>query len=121
MSNPVSKTNPRLVNLVGELKAQSRETGAPLWRDVAMRLSKSRSNWAQPNLSRLSRHCPEGATVLVPGKLLGSGDISGKPVVAAYSFSTGARDKIEAAGGKVLSLGELMEQNPSGTGVFILG
>jgi large subunit ribosomal protein L18e len=53
--------------------------------------------------------------------LLGSGDISGKPIVAAYSFSTGARDKIEAAGGKVLSLGELMEQNPSGTGVFILG
>ena len=60
MSKPVSKTNPNLVDLIGDLKAQSRETGAPLWRDVALRLSKSRSNWAQPNLSRLSRHCPEG-------------------------------------------------------------
>ncbi|MEC7272530.1 MAG: 50S ribosomal protein L18e, partial [Candidatus Thermoplasmatota archaeon] len=44
MSKPVSKTNPNLVDLIGDLKAQSRETGAPLWRDVALRLSKSRSN-----------------------------------------------------------------------------
>ena len=43
MSKPVSKTNPNLVDLIGDLKAQSRETGAPLWRDVALRLSKSRS------------------------------------------------------------------------------
>jgi large subunit ribosomal protein L18e len=121
MSKPTRKTNQSLVDLIGLLKDQSRDTGAALWRDVAMRLSKSRKNWAQPNLSRLSRHAPEGATVLVPGKLLGSGDISGKPTVAAFSMSTGARDKIEAAGGTVLSLGELMEQNPNGKGVFILG
>ena len=121
MSKPTRKTNQSLVDLIGRLKEQSRDTGAALWRDVAMRLSKSRKNWAQPNLSRLSRYAPEGATVLVPGKLLGSGDVSGKPTVAAFSMSTGARDKIEAAGGTVLSLGELMEQNPNGKGVFILG
>ena len=121
MSKPVSKTNPNLVNLIGDLKAQSRETGAPLWRDVALRLSKSRSNWAQPNLSRLSRHCPEGVTVLVPGKLLGSGEVSAKHDVAAYSVSAGAREKIEAAGGRILSLAELMNENPNGSGVYILG
>ena len=121
MSRPVSKTNPNLVDLIGDLKAQSRETGAPLWRDVALRLSKSRSNWAQPNLSRLSRHCPEGVTVLVPGKLLGSGEVSAKHDVAAYSVSAGAREKIEAAGGRILSLAELMNENPNGSGVYILG
>ena len=121
MSKPTSKTNQNLVDLIGELKAQSRETGTALWRDVAMRLSKSRRNWAQPNLSRLSRHCPEGVTVLVPGKLLGSGEISSKHDVAAYSVSSGAREKIEAAGGRVLTLPELMNENPSGSGVYILG
>ena len=121
MSKPISKTNQQLVDLIGELKAQSRETGTALWRDVAVRLSKSRKNWAQPNLSRLSRHCPEGATVLVPGKLLGSGEISSKHDVAAYSVSAGAREKIEAAGGRVLTLAELMNENPSGSGVYILG
>ena len=69
MSRPDKKTNQHLVDLIGDLKAQSRDTGAAVWRDVALRLSRSRKNWAQPNLSRLTRHAPEGGIVLVPGKL----------------------------------------------------
>ena len=105
---------------VDQLKAKSRDTGAALWRDVALRLSKSRSNWAQPNLSRVSRYAPEGATVVVPGKLLGSGDVAGAPTIVAYSVSAGARAKVEAAGGRVMSLRELMDENPKGSGVVIL-
>ena len=59
--------------------------------------------------------------VLVPGKLLGSGDVSGKPSVAAYRVSSGARLKIEAAGGRVMTIRELMDENPNGKGVRILG
>ena len=55
MSNPERKTNAQLVDTINQLKAQSRDTGAAVWRDVALRLSKSRKNWAQPNLSRVSR------------------------------------------------------------------
>ena len=82
---------------------------------------KSRKNWAQPNLSRLSRHAPEGAIVLIPGKLLGSGEVEGSPTVAAYSASEGARDKIIAAGGKYLSLNDLMSRKSRRKGVIILG
>ncbi|RAH13784.1 MAG: 50S ribosomal protein L18e [Methanobacteriota archaeon] len=121
MSRRNNKTNQKLIELINQLKEKSRETGSALWRDVALRLSKSRKNWAQPNLSRLSRHAPEGAVVLVPGKLLGSGDLEGSPVVAAYSASVGARDKIIAAGGKLLTLDDLMKENPEGKGVVILG
>lgn len=116
-----TKTNPGLVTLIGDLKAQTRSNGAPLWRDVALRLEKSRSNWAEPNLSRLSRHAAEEDLILVPGKLLGSGEVTGKHTVAAYSISTSARTKIEAAGGKVVSIRELMNDNPDGKGVYILG
>ena len=121
MSNPERKTNARLVNMIGQLKAQSRDTGVAVWRDVALRLSKSRKNWAQPNLSRVSRYAPEGATILVPGKLLGSGELTNGHTIAAYSVSNGAREKIEAAGGRVMTYGELMNENPTGTGVVILG
>lgn len=120
MSKPKNKTNADLVDLIDQLKAKSRDTGAALWRDVALRLSKSRSNWAQPNLSRVSRYAPEGATVVVPGKLLGSGDVAGAPTIVAYSVSAGARAKVEAAGGRVMSLRELMDENPKGSGVVIL-
>ncbi len=121
MSKPTRKTNQSLVDVIGQLKEKSRETGSLLWRDVAKRLNRSRSNWAQPNLSRLSRYAPEDQTVLVPGKLLGSGEVERSHVIAAYSVSTGARDKIEAAGGRVMTLGELMNENPDGSEVFILG
>jgi len=84
MSKPKNKTNADLVELIDQLKAKSRDTGAALWRDVALRLSKSRSNWAQPNLSRVSRYAPEGATVLVPGKLLGSGEVAQKFYKKSY-------------------------------------
>ncbi len=120
MSNPTRKTNAQLVEVINQLKAQSRDTGAAVWRDVAMRLSKSRKNWAQPNLSRVSRYAPEGATILVPGKLLGSGELSANHTIAAYSVSNGAREKIEAAGGRVVTYSELMNENPSGKGVVIL-
>ena len=121
MSNPNNKTNAQLVDVINQLKAQSRETGSAVWRDVAMRLSRSRKNWTNPNLSRVSRHAPEGATILVPGKLLGSGEFTSNHTIAAYCVSNGAREKIEAAGGRIMTYGELMNENPSGKGVVILG
>ena len=121
MSKNNRKTNAALITLIGDLKAQSRSTGSALWRDVALRLETSRSNWAEPNLSRLSRYAANEDIVLVPGKLLGSGEVAGKPNVAAYSVSAGARSKIEDAGGRVITIRELMNENPEGAGVRILG
>tara|TARA_B000000565_G_scaffold200869_1_gene154500 strand:+ start:959 stop:1132 length:174 start_codon:yes stop_codon:yes gene_type:complete len=56
----------------------------------------------------------------VPGKVLGSGSINGGQTVAAFSFSDAARSKIEASGGRTLSIRELMDENPNGKGVRIL-
>ena len=57
MARQNTKTNEGLVELISDLKAQTRSTGAALWRDVANRLEKSRKNWAEPNLSRLDGTC----------------------------------------------------------------
>ena len=120
MSKSEKKTNRALISLIGELKDHSRSTGSAIWRDTASRLESSRKNWAEPNLSHISRHSEKKETVLVPCKVLGSGEISGKQIVAAYSFSEGAKSKIEASGGRTLSIRELMEENPNGKGVRIL-
>ncbi|HJM13294.1 MAG TPA: 50S ribosomal protein L18e [Candidatus Thalassarchaeaceae archaeon] len=120
MSKDQRKTNHSLVSLIGDLKDHSRSTGSALWRDIAGRLEASRKNWAEPNLSHISRHSEKKETILVPGKVLGSGAISGGQTVAAFSFSEGAKTKIEASGGRTLSIRELMEENPNGKGVRIL-
>lgn len=114
------KTNPRIVRLIGELKAASRESGAPLWRDIAKRLEKPNRNYAAINLSKINRHTQSNDTVLVAGKVLAAGDIEHSVTVAALNFSGQARSKILAAGGKCLMIENLMAEHPKGSGIKIL-
>jgi large subunit ribosomal protein L18e len=116
----IFKTDPNLLALIDDLKAKERETGAAIWRDIAKRLEKPRRNWAELNLSGLDRYTEAGDTVLVPGKVLAAGSISKKVTVAAYSFSEKAEQAINAAGGKTMSIADLMAANPKGSGVRIM-
>lgn len=115
------KTNPSLVRLIDELRTLAREQGAPIWRDVAQRLARRRQHWSEVNLSRVSRTAKEGETVLVPGVLLGSGELTHPVTIATYRASAGARAKVAKAGGTVLGLRDLAASNPKGSGVRIVG
>jgi len=88
---------------------------------MADRLSPSRSRRVTVNVSRLNRYTKEGETVAVPGKVLGAGKIDHPIKVAAFAFSDQARSKILRAKGKCLSILDLMEKNPKGTNVKVIG
>ncbi len=115
------KTNPNLVKLIEYLKTQAREQEAPIWRDVAERLEKPSKNWAEVNLSRIQRHVNEGETIVVPGKVLGAGFLNKEVTVGTFKASKGAIEGIENAGGDLLKLHKLVEQNPSGEGIRVFG
>ncbi len=117
----LTKTDPNLMLLIDELKKESREKETAIWRDIALRLEKPSRNWAAVNLSRLERYCNEGDVIVVPGKVLGAGNLNKKITVAAYRFSDSAKKAIEEAGGKNLSIIELVRENPQGSGVRIMG
>ncbi|MCL2147800.1 MAG: 50S ribosomal protein L18e [Methanomassiliicoccaceae archaeon] len=114
------KTNPQLIALITDLKAKTRENGAALWRDIALRLEKPKRNWAEANLSKLERYAKEGDTVIVPGKVLAAGSVTKSMTVAAYSFSAAAAAGIAAAGGTTMTIRELMDANPEGSRVRIM-
>jgi len=103
------------------LKKESRENKARIWRDIADRLSRSRSRRIAVNLSRISRYTKEGETIVVPGKVLGAGIMEHPVNVAAFAFSEQAQSKILRAKGKCLTIPQLMEKNPKGSGVKIIG
>ncbi len=115
-----AKTDPNLLATIDSLKAESRSSGVGIWRDIAHRLEKAKANWAEVNLSKLERYASEGDIVVVPGKVLGSGALSKKLTVAAYGFSESAKMKIEAAGGRNLTIMELVKEQPKGTGLRIM-
>ncbi len=114
------KTNTNLTELISELKTKARTNEAPIWRDVALRLEAPSRNWAEVNVSKVSRYAKENETIVIPGKLLGAGEIDKKVTIAAYRASKSAIEKVENAGGKVMSVLELAGTNPKGSGVRIM-
>ena len=120
MPHPTGPTNPLMKGLIASLKAEGNKEERRFLLELAEQLGRSERRRAEVNLSRIERNAEKGETVVVPGKVLASGMLT-KPVnVAAALFSAGAAAKIEAAGGKVLSIPELVKDNPEGTGVRIL-
>jgi len=117
----IRTTNPELVRVVNFLKKQSRENNVGIWRDVAQRLSKPRRIGSAVNVSRLNRFTHKSEIVIVPGKVLGTGMIGHPLTVGAFAFSSKARDKIEAAKGKCLSLDDLVKKDPKGSKIKIIG
>jgi large subunit ribosomal protein L18e len=115
------KTNPQLLDLISDLKKQSREKEVPLWRDIALRLERPSRNYPEVNLSRISRHTKEKDMIIVPGKVLGAGELNHQITVAALNFSGSAKNKVTAAGGSCLTIEEFMNRNPEGSRVRIIG
>ncbi|WP_158057290.1 50S ribosomal protein L18e [Halorussus halophilus] len=116
----MSKTNPRLNSLIADLKSESRSSDADVWSTVADRLEKPRSTYAEVNLGRIERYAEEDETVVVPGKVLGSGILQKNVTVAAVDFSSTAETKIEQADGEVLDLEQILEENPEGSNVRVI-
>jgi large subunit ribosomal protein L18e len=116
------KTNPHLVDTVLALKQASREHEAPVWRAVAEQLEKPSRVHPDVNVGELQRVAEDDASiVVVPGKVLGGGYLDRELTVAAWNFSGSAEDKIEDAGGRVLTLNDAVDDQPDGENVQVVG
>lgn len=116
----LTKTNPKLVELIGNLKVKSYQEDVKIWKDVAKRLERSNRRYAEVNISKISKYSSPDETILVPGKILGSGQLEHKVNVVAFGFSKKAEEKIGAAGGKCLKITEILDENPKGNNIRII-
>ncbi len=115
----MSKTNPRLSSLIADLKSAARSADGEVWGDVAERLEKPRRTHAEVNLGRIERYAREDETVVVPGKVLGSGVLRKDVTVAAVDASGTAKTKIDQAG-EFIDLEQALENNPEGSNVRVI-
>ena len=102
------------------LRKYANTYSAPIWRYVAELLERPRRLRIVVNVSKINRYTREGETVVVPGKVLGAGEIKHSVTVAALSFSYTALSKIERAGGRAIHIQRLLEENPRGSNVRII-
>ena len=111
-------TNPHLKKLIRDLKRTSTKEKVNLWRSIAENLERSTRQRRSVNLVHIAKHAHSHETVIVPGKVLGTGSIPKEITVAAFQFSSSAQKKL---GNKAISISSLLMQNPKGKNVRILG
>ena len=104
-----------------DLKKASVKNDAPIWAKLAEYASKPSAARRDLNLNRIGQLTKENDTVVFPGKVLGTGNIPHKITLFSFSISSSAADKIVKKGGKLISHLDLIEQNPTGKGVVLLG
>lgn len=120
MPKPTGPSNLIFRGLIDDIRDRGYKEKIPFLLRLADELEKPRRNRAEVNLSRLNRVCKENETVVIPGKLLSSGILKKPLRVAAASFSMSAIQSIQNAGGKTLTIEELIKENPKGTNVKIV-
>ncbi len=113
-------TNPLLKELIQELRKKAQEHGANIWKRIAEDLEKSTRQRRIVNLYKINKYTKENETVVVPGKVLSVGDLDHNVTIAAFTFSGAALDKINKKG-KALTIGELIQDDPKGKRIRILG
>ena len=114
-------TNPRLMELIAKLNELARKENVRLWSRIAFELERPTRQRRIVNVSVLERYAKDGEFIVVPGKVLATGDLSHKLNVAAFRFSGTAVEKIAQAKGSCISIEELMKKNPKAKGIRIMG
>ena len=113
--------NQVVVHMAKELKKASKTNKAPIWAKLAQYALKPSSARRDINLNRINQLTKDSDTVVFPGKVLGTGNITHKITLFSFSISNSAAEKIIKSGGRIISHQDLIEQNPKGKEVIMLG
>ena len=119
----VKRTGPQtleLKKLIEDLKVLGGKSNINLWKRIAKDLERPTRIRRKVNIYKIDKYTRDGETALVPGKVLSMGELTKKIIVAAYQFSESAEEKINSVG-KAISIRKLMEENPKGKKVRIIG
>ncbi len=114
------KKNDNTALLIANLKKLAIEKESKLWKRIATDLEKPSRQRRVVNVYKIDSYSAKDETVIVPGKVLGVGELTHSVTVAALNFSDEAKEKISAKG-NVMSIEELMKKNPKGANIKILG
>ena len=95
------------------------KTKIKIWRKISKKLGSPRRNKVAPNLYRINKKTKENDVIVIPGKVLGMGELSHTLTIACLECSNSARKKINSSGSKLISIEDLLQQNPKGSRVKI--
>ena len=113
--------NQVVLHMVKDLKQASKKNEAPIWSRLAKLAIKPSSAKRVVNLSRINKTTKDNDILFVPGKVLGTGNMSHKITLSSFSMSVTAAKKIIQTGGSIITYSDMIKKYPTGKGVMIFG
>ena len=113
-------TNPNMRKVIADLRSLGTKEKVKMWKKIADELERPTRGRREVSLRRINRTTKKDETIIVPGKVLSTGELDHKVNIAAWKFSGAAKQKINKSG-KAMSIQELTKLNPKGKKVRIIG
>ena len=114
-------TNQVVLQMAKELKLASKKNDAAIWSKLAKLALKKSASRRVVNLTKINEVTKENSVIIVPGKVLGTGNVSHKITLSSFSISNSAAKKIIESGGTIISFSEMIKKFPTGKDVSIIG
>lgn len=99
------KTNQENAELIRDLIKQKNK----LWLDVAKYISRPKRKSVSVNIEKINKLSKDSELVVVPGKVLGKGNLDHHIVIAALKFSSDAKKKLSEKG-SLMSIQQLLKK-----------
>ncbi|PIN90300.1 50S ribosomal protein L18e [Candidatus Pacearchaeota archaeon CG10_big_fil_rev_8_21_14_0_10_35_13] len=109
-----NKTNPELVETLRNAKNHEE------WMNVARVLARPTKKINGVNLETIEEETKEGDTIVIPGKVLGTGEITKKIRIVAMNFSKTAIEKLSKTKSEMVTINEEIAKNPKAKGIKII-
>lgn len=106
-------TNQDLFDTIRACTKYSNSKGIALYKTIADELSRSASQRAEVNLSKVEKLANSGDVLIIPGKVLATGVLTKKVTIVAFSASESAIEKITSAGAKFETIFDYVSNKPA--------
>lgn len=117
----IREKNESLEEIITEFRTKGRQENVPLYSALSKKLNRPNRIGYEVNLFKLEKNAIDKGIIVVPGSVLGTGEISKALTVYALKFSKSAEEKIKKAGGKCLPIEDFFEQTIKGKRIMIMG
>lgn len=114
MKKRLLKTNLGLIKLIEDCNKLAEKSR--FWKKISKELSKSTRRMREVNILKLNKITKPKETIIIPGKLLGLGELNHELTIYAFKYSESAKEKIK----NLYPIQDLIKKNPSGKGVKII-
>ncbi len=113
----MEKTNKNLVELVKEIRKYAGSENSKFWKRIVKELEKPTRQMRAVNIAKINQYCNDGEIAVIPGKVLGNGELTKKVKVAALKFSEVAAEKIKDK----MTIKELLDKKLDTKNMRIMG